>query len=107
VALNDDDTDEFSQLPFFPAESKSQDARYRWFADHYGERCWELDALSPVILRERMRDNIIAMLDMDKWNHAVKIETAERESMSNILGDWKRSISRQASNYSGGAQHGT
>ncbi len=103
VALDDVDTDERTDLPFFQAESKSKDSRFRWYVANYGERCWEVDALSPVVLRKRMRAVILKLMDVDKWNHAVKIEAAERESMTNILGDWKKSISRQASKYSGGA----
>ena len=100
VALTESDVGEFSTLPSFPAESKSKDARYRWFTERYGDRCWELDALSPVILRQRMRDNIIGLLDIGIWNHVIKIERAERESMSTILTDWQSSISRQARKYS-------
>lgn len=100
VALADGDTDDFSRLPFFPAESKSKDSRFDWYAANYGMRCWEVDALSPVDLRKRMRVAIINLLDVPKWTHAIKIETAERESMTNILTNWKKSISRQASKYS-------
>ncbi len=98
VALNHSDCDEFSKLPFFLAESKSKDSRFEWYSSQYGERCWEVDALSPVVLRERMRNAIMKLIDIEKWNHAVKIEKAERESMTNILTDWKKSISRQDSN---------
>ena len=43
-----------TKLRFFAAESKVGDSRYRWFVDRYGERCWELDALSPVVLRQQV-----------------------------------------------------
>src|SRR5262249_10808812 len=39
-------------LPFFDVETKRADARWAWFRERYGEHCWELDALSPVLLRE-------------------------------------------------------
>lgn len=63
-------------------------------------RCWELDALSPVILRKRVENAIVSRLDIAAWNHSMKIEAAERESMSSILATWKKSISGQASKYS-------
>lgn len=97
VALNAGDTGLSTKLPHFEANTKSLDPRYRWFQNVYGNRCWEVDALSPVVLRERMRNAVIALMDIGKWNHAVKIENAERESMTNILSDWKKSISGQAS----------
>jgi hypothetical protein len=40
------------QLPSFPASDKRHDSRYQWFVDRYGDTCWELDALSPAVLRD-------------------------------------------------------
>jgi hypothetical protein len=62
----------------------------------------EVDALSPPVLRERVEAEILALLDVDAWQHARKIEDAETESMRSVLGTWK-SISRQALKYSPGA----
>lgn len=100
VAL--DEQDVTPDLPSFEVESKAKDPRYKWFVERYGRQCWELDALSPVILRERIDDAILSRLDVDAWNHAISIEAAERESMSGILNTW-RGISGQASKYSTGA----
>ena len=100
VALTKSDVGKNTKLPFFPIESKSKDPRYKWFRENYGTRCWELDALSPVILRKRVENAIVSRLDIAAWNHSIKIEAAERESMSGILTTWKKSISRQASKYS-------
>lgn len=99
VALSASDVRYGTDLPSFDLESKSKDPRYQWFLKRYGCRCWELDALSPVILRRRVEAKIISMLDMDAWNHAIKVEAAEVESMSSILTHWK-SISRPAQKYS-------
>jgi putative DNA primase/helicase len=55
AALNEDDVLGNDELPFFEADSKAKDPRYRWFKENFGDRCWELDALSPVVLRERVR----------------------------------------------------
>ena len=99
VALNDDDVAPGTRLPHFELESKSKDPRHNWFRDTYGQRCWELDALSPVVLRERVESAIVARLDVDSWNHCIDVEAAERESMQGILGAW-RSISRLDAKYS-------
>ena len=92
VALSAEDVAPGTKLPHFDLESKSKDPRYRWFLENYGTRCWELDALSPVVLRERVESGIVARLDVDAWNHCIDVEAAERESMSGILTAW-RSIS--------------
>ena len=50
LALTAEDT-RTPGLPSFAAATKSKDSRYRWFVTHYGETCWELDALAPPVLR--------------------------------------------------------
>lgn len=103
VALDECDVQDDTKLPFFEADSKSKDPRYKWFTKRYGHRCWEVDALSPVVLRERVEREIRALLDVGAWQHAVMIEAAETESMRGILATWK-SISGQATKYSDGVR---
>ncbi len=99
LALTEADTT--SGLPSFRADTKTNDPRYRWFVNGYGPTCWELDALSPVILRERVEQAILARLDVAAWQRAGVSEAAECESLSTILDAWP-GISRQASEYGGG-----
>ena len=99
IALNHQDVTE-RDLPHFEAATKKGDSRYQWFVERYGNRCWELDALPPPDLRERVENAILEHLDRDAWEHAREIEDAEVESMSLFLTEWKRSISRQDSKYS-------
>ena len=96
LALTVDDCD--SELPSFPTDTKKQDPRYRWYRERYGARCWELDALSPVVLRDRVRDAIDDRLDHAAWDRAEVVERAERESLQDILRAWP-GISRQAQKY--------
>jgi hypothetical protein len=49
---------DLADLPSFPATDKKKDPRYRWFIQNYGNSCWELDALDPNALRERVRAEI-------------------------------------------------
>lgn len=99
IALDASDVTDDSKLPWFPADDKTDDSRYAWFKRVYGNRCWEVDALSPVVLRERVDAAIEALLDVDAWNHAIDIEAAEIASMRDILGTWK-SILQPDSKYS-------
>jgi hypothetical protein len=90
-------------LPAFDASTKRTDPRYGWYRDRYrNPRCWELDALSPVILRKRVEQAILDRLDLTAWNRAEVTEKAERESLNTILTAWP-GISRQASEYEGEA----
>ncbi len=102
IALDARDVTADSELPWFPAADKVNDKRYAWFVENYGHRCWEVDALSPVVLRERVGEAIACMLDIGAWDRATEVEAAEKESMRSILGVWK-SISMPAPKYSPGA----
>jgi hypothetical protein len=103
IALTADDVAPGTVIPHFDASTKAKDPRYRWFSHRYGTRCWELDALSPVTLRERAARAITDLLDTDKWNQAVKVERAERESMTDFLDTWHRTISLPVPKYPEGA----
>jgi hypothetical protein len=81
---------ERGDLPSFEAETKRGDPRYRWFLENYGRRCWELDAMSPNVLRRRIEDEIVARIDADAWTHCRKTEDAERESMAFFFESWPR-----------------
>ena len=101
IALTAHDVAEGTDLPHFAAATKAGDGRYKWFVDRYGHRCWELDALSPADLRERVADCIAALIDQNAWNRAIEVERAETESMSSFFETWE-GISRQASKYPDG-----
>jgi hypothetical protein len=73
LALTESDTR--SSLPSFEVKTKRRDPRYKWFRDRYGSRCWELDALSPVVLRDRVERAIVDHLDEEAWNRAEVAES--------------------------------
>jgi hypothetical protein len=88
IALTIDDCD---ALPSFNVATKQKDPRYRWFRQNYGQHCWELDAMNPNALRERVRDAILSRIDMDAWAHCQKTEKAERESLNAYVRAWPKS----------------
>jgi hypothetical protein len=102
LALDDTDVGSDSELPWFPVGDKVSDSRYQWFISRFGQRCWEVDALPPPILRARLDTAIAAVLDLDAWQHAIRIEQAETESMKSIMGYFKSSISGLDPKYSEG-----
>ncbi len=81
-------------LPSFQADTKKGtkkkkgDPRYAWYVNRYGRRCWELDALSPVLLRDAVESAIVERLDITAWNRAGVAEAAEQESLTSILSTW-------------------
>jgi hypothetical protein len=88
LALTEEDT-AVDTLPGFAADTKTTDSRYQWFVRNYGLRCWEVDALSPPILRTRVEAAIGGMLDMQAWARAETTERAERRSMQAFFRTWK------------------
>jgi hypothetical protein len=92
VAINADDALS-PDLPSFSAETKRGDSRYRWFVENYGHRCWELDALSPAVLRERVEERIKAYIEWDTWERCVKAQAAEQRSLADVLDAWSGAAS--------------
>ena len=77
-------------LPSFPLDTKRGDPRHGWYRGAgYGTHCWELDALSPVILRERVEPAIVARLDLSVWMRYVAAEQVERESITATVSAWR------------------
>ena len=78
-------------LPSFKADTKTGDSRYQWFVNNFGHNCWELDAMSPVTLRECVESSILSKLDSEAWNRAVDIEQVQKISMQEFHESWKKS----------------
>jgi hypothetical protein len=77
-------------LPSFALATKRSDPRHAWYrTQRYGPRCWELDALSPVILRERVEAAIVARLDRATWDRFVEAERVERDSITQAVTAWR------------------
>jgi hypothetical protein len=95
LALTEEDT-RSDTLPSFAAATKTTDTRYQWFVRDYGRQCWEVDALSPPILRARVEAAIRDLLDPDAWSRAETTERAEKASMQTFFRTWKsiRGLSR-------------
>ena len=91
IALTEDDGLNLG-LPYFDPKSKKSDARHAWWTKNgFGDRCWELDALDPRVLRERVSSEIEARLDLDAWERCKSTEAGERKSMSDFFARWKAS----------------
>jgi hypothetical protein len=86
IALTQDDLE---PLPSFPASSKKGDSRYGWFVERYGDRCWELDAMHPNELRDRVESNIKALIEPTAWAQCERAQSAEQESLKTLLDRWK------------------
>ena len=85
IALTED---QLAGLISFPATDKIKDTRYKWFVKNYGDRCWELDALDPNDLRERVRGEIKDLIEPIAWERCKTVERAEQQSLRAIMKSW-------------------
>jgi hypothetical protein len=69
-------------LPSF--EAKKTDPRYGWYVENYGDEAWELDAMDPNNLRERVETEIEEYVDAEAWERHKLTETAEKETVKII-----------------------
>ena len=61
---------------------KAKDPRYGWWVrEELGNRFWELDAMDPRDLRERLRDAIASYVDAESWAMSLVKEDTEREDL--------------------------
>jgi hypothetical protein len=88
LAVNEADTN--SGLPEFAAEEKHKDPRYRWFVRNYGQRCFELDALDPNELRDRVERAIRSQIDFEAWERCEAVEKVELQSLIEVMESWGR-----------------
>jgi len=86
IALVESD---LADLPSFPAADKRKDPRYKWFVENFGNHCWELDALDPNELRDRVREEILKHIEPTAWERCKAVEEAERNSLRTVLKAWK------------------
>jgi hypothetical protein len=62
-------------------------ARGSWqpYIDEHGDRCIEVDAISPGEIRERVRETIEGHIDQREWKALQNIERRERETLKETL----------------------
>jgi hypothetical protein len=99
IALTKAHTVQLGQGPSFAALDKHLDKNYRWFIANYGPRCWELDAMNPNDLRATVEAHIRERIDWESWERCTRVQTAEMESITNIINNWPRSISGPVAKY--------
>jgi hypothetical protein len=99
IALVKAQTVMLGAAPSFPATDKQNDKNFRWFVANYGPRCWELDAMSPVDLREVVEYHIRLHIEWEPWDRGALVQAAEQESITDIITNWPRGISGPVAEY--------
>lgn len=89
IALTRDDCKLLGRKPAFNVSEKKKDTRTPWFKKEYGQLCWELDAMDPNDLRDRVKDEINNHIEPVAWERCEVVAKAERESMQSFFKKWK------------------
>ena len=89
IALNMDQVDEYGPPP---NPAKLTDSRAEGYISRFGYDSWELDALDPKVIEELIQDQLLDLLDMDKFNDSRDIEAGERATLEDLSVNYDRVI---------------
>jgi hypothetical protein len=72
-----------------PNPAKTTDARYRSYAEQFGNESWELDALEPSVIVELIRSHVESMIDSEAWNEALARQQNGRKQLGQVSSFWE------------------
>jgi hypothetical protein len=81
LALNYDQVEQYKPPP---NPAKQTDSRYRVYVDDWGEECWELDALTPSVMRDLIEVAVKELRDEDTWDASMEKQEEEREQLTRL-----------------------
>ena len=81
IALNYDQVQQYNP-PNNPA--KQTDSRYDAYVDQWGESCWELDALTPTVMRDLVSEAVLELRDEEIWEESLAKQDNEKELLTNL-----------------------
>jgi len=88
LALNIDQVRRYRPPPNFAKES---DRRFAGYVRQFGTRqCWELDALSPTVVADLIRDEIESLIDSQVWDRAIVSEKRGRKLLTDVAANWTK-----------------
>lgn len=73
-----------------PNPAKESDSRFDHYVATYGTRqSWELDALSPTVLADLIREAVTGVLDQELWDAALAKEATNKETLVGVSGHFE------------------
>jgi hypothetical protein len=78
IALNMDQVRKYNPPP---NPAKMTDSRVGGYIDKFGEKSWELDALTPQTIRELVENQIKDLIDMEAWEKTQNAAKADKEML--------------------------
>lgn len=68
--------------------AKQTDPRAKWYIEKYGDSSWELDALTPQVLTQIVRDNVVEWMDLDKFKEIRILEANQKKVITKYAEDY-------------------
>lgn len=81
IALN---MDQIRRYKPPPNPAKTSDSNFAAYAAKFGEKCWELDSLSPRVIDALIREHVERYIDRAAFDDAVAEEEEGREALGKI-----------------------
>lgn len=85
LALNFDQIQKYDPPP---NPAKETDARFKNYAEQYGDESWELDALSPTILAELVENELMSCLNLEQWDEDKQEEDEKKKELELIANNY-------------------
>ena len=88
VALNMDQVEQYNPPPNFVKEKDSLTAAYR---EQFGtDECWELDALSPTVIAELIRKELVRLVEPKAWSKTTRREKRDHKLLEAVATNWAK-----------------
>lgn len=81
LALNYDQVEQYDPPP---NPAKQSDSRFESYAEQYGDKSWELDALDPRVIRSLIRACVQQYQDDYLWAAAIEEQEDERQQLKDL-----------------------
>lgn len=82
LALNMNQIEQYNPPPNY---AKASDSRYEDYARQYGDKSWELDALSPRTIHDLIENAVLGCRDQKLWDAAVEMETEDKRILEDMV----------------------
>lgn len=86
IALNMNQIKKYSPPP---NPTKLTDSRASGYLEQFGKSSWELDALSPTVIRNLIKKQVAQYLDADLWEESVEAQEEQRTELQVCLDQLK------------------
>ncbi len=92
IAITCAETCQADEPELHSAPAKSKDTRLSgYLADGHTDQSWEVESLEPAVLGDRVRDAIVAEMDVDRWNADLGAQESDQGRFRRLASGWETS----------------